>query len=143
MKQQWKLPKIALIVWQLRIFSLAVIICGFLCIAFSLYVPSVILLALSAAISFIYLPCLMKSYVITVEKDYISVEKGVIIKTTLFMPRENLVYAESVSLPVSNALGLSAVVLKAARTFCIIPEIEKEKADIILSIAKDGENEQF
>lgn len=138
MKTEWKLPKKTLRVWQLRLFLLAVILCAFLCFLFSLYLLSVIVLILCAVISLVFFPLLFKSYKITLNDTYISVEKGIFIITTRIFPRENLVYAESVSLPLSNALGVSAVVLKAARSFCVIPEIEKEKADQILKMTKDG-----
>lgn len=138
MKTEWKLPKKTLRVWQLRIFLLAVILCAFLCLLFSLYLLSAIILTLCAVISLVFFPLLFKSYKITLNDTYISVEKGIFIITTRIFPRENLVYAESVSLPLSNALGVSAVVLKAARSFCVIPEIEKEKADQILKLTKDG-----
>ena len=117
---------------------LAVILCAFLCLLFSLYLLSAIILILCAVISLVFFPLLFKSYKITLNDTYISVEKGIFIITTRIFPRENLVYAESVSLPLSNALGVSAVVLKAARSFCVIPEIEKEKADQILKMTKDG-----
>ncbi len=138
MKTEWKLPKKTLRVWQLRLFLLAVILCAFLCLLFSLYLLSAIVLILCAVISLVFFPLLFKSYKITLNDTYISVEKGIFIITTRIFPRENLVYAESVSLPLSNALGVSAVVLKAARSFCVIPEIEKEKADQILKMTKDG-----
>lgn len=138
MKTEWKLPKKTLRVWQLRLFLLAVILCAFLCLLFSLYLLSAIVLILCAVISLVFFPLLFKSYKITLNDTYISVEKGIFIITTRIFPRENLVYAESVSLPLSNALGVSALVLKAARSFCVIPEIEKEKADQILKMTKDG-----
>ena len=138
MKTEWKLPKKTLRVWQLRLFLLAVILCAFLCLLFSLYLLSAVVLILCAVISLVFFPLLFKSYKITLDDTYISVEKGIFIITTRIFPRENLVYAESVSLPLSNALGVSAVVLKAARSFCVIPEIEKEKADQILKMTKDG-----
>ena len=136
MKTEWKLPKKTLIVWRLRLFLFTIILCAFLGIFFSLYVFSAVLLLLCFAFSLIFLPFLIKSYVITVTDAYISVEKGIIIKKTQIMPRKNLVYAESLSLPLSNALGLSAVILKAAKGYCVILEIEKEKADILISSTK-------
>ena len=138
MKTEWKLPKKTLRVWQLRLFLLSVILGAFLCLLFSLYLLSAIVLILCAVISLVFFPLLFKSYKITLNDTYISVEKGIFIITTRIFPRENLVYAESVSLPLSNALGVSAVVLKAARSFCVIPEIEKEKTDQILKMTKDG-----
>ena len=51
------------------------------------------------------------------------------------LPRE--VTAKTMSLPLSNALGLSAVILKAARGYCIIPEIEKQYADELILSTKE------
>ncbi len=138
MKQELKLPKRTLRVWQIRIFMVAIILSAFLSILFSLYIFSAILLIVCAMVSFIYFPLLYKSYTITISNTYISVEKGVFIKSEKIMPRALLVYAESMSLPLSNALGLSAVILKAARGFCVIPEIEKQTADELLLSAKEG-----
>lgn len=138
MKQELKLPKRTLRVWQIRIFMVAIILSAFLSILFSFYIFSAILLIVCATVSFIYFPLLYKSYTITISNTYISVEKGVFIKSEKIMPRALLVYAESMSLPLSNALGLSAVILKAARGFCVIPEIEKQTADELLLSTKEG-----
>lgn len=138
MKQELKLPKRTLRVWQTRIFMVAIILSAFLSILFSFYIFSAILLIVCAMVSFIYFPLLYKSYTITISNTYISVEKGVFIKSEKIMPRALLVYAESMSLPLSNALGLSAVILKAARGFCVIPEIEKQTADELLLSTKEG-----
>lgn len=138
MKVELKLPKKTLRVWQTRIFMVAVILSAFLCILFDFYTLSALLLILCAVISFVYLPLLFKSYTIILTDSYISVERGVFITSNKIMPRALLVYAESVSLPLSNALGLSAVILKAAKGFCVIPEIEKQRADELLVSTKDG-----
>lgn len=138
MKQELKLPKRTLRVWQTRIFMVAIILSAFLSILFSFYIFSAILLIVCAMVSFIYFPLLYKSYTITISNTYISVEKGVFIKSEKIMPRALLVYAESMSLPLSNALGLSAVILKAAKGFCVIPEIEKQKADELILSTKEG-----
>lgn len=138
MKQELKLPKKTLRVWQTRLFMVAVILSAFLCILFDFYTFSAVLLILCAVISFVYLPLLFKSYTIILTDSYISVERGVFIRSNKIMPRALLVYAESVSLPLSNALGLSAVILKAAKGFCVIPEIEKQRADELLVSTKDG-----
>ena len=138
MKSELKLPKRTLRVWQTRIFMVAIILSAFLSILFSFYIFSAIVLLVCAAVSFVYFPLLYRSYVITVTDTYISVEKGVFIKSQKIMPRALLVYAESVSLPLSNALGLSAVILKAAKGYCVIPEIEKLKADGLILSIKEG-----
>lgn len=138
MKQKLKLPKRTLRVWQIRIFMVAIILSAFLSILFSLYIFSAILLIVCAMLSFIYFPLLYKSYTITISNTYISVEKGVFIKSEKIMPRALLVYAESMSLPLSNALGLSAVILKAAKGYCVIPEIEKQTADELILSTKEG-----
>lgn len=138
MKQKLKLPKRTLRVWQIRIFMVAIILSAFLSILFSFYTFSAILLIVCAMLSFIYFPLLYKSYTITISNTYISVEKGVFIKSEKIMPRALLVYAESMSLPLSNALGLSAVILKAAKGYCVIPEIEKQTADELILSTKEG-----
>ena len=138
MKQELQLPKKTLRVWQIRNFMIGIIISAFLTILFSLYIPSAILLIICAIVSFIYLPLLHRSYKITIADTYISVERGVFIKADKIMPRALLVYAESMSLPLSNALGLSAVILKAARGYCIIPEIEKPIADELILSTKES-----
>lgn len=138
MKQQLKLPKRTLRVWQTRIFMVAIILSAVLTILFSLYIISAILLLVCAAVSFLYFPLLYRTYAITVTDSYISVERGVFIRSQKIMPRALLVYAESVSLPLSNALGLSAVILKAAKGYAVIPEIEKDKADQLILSTKEG-----
>lgn len=122
--------------WQIRIvFAFALV---FLAVVFfSRYtlwflLPAAIIATLGLITAFIYLPFYFKSYKIFVDKHFISISKGVIIHTTNIMPYPRLVFAQSFTTPLSAAMKLKCVMLKAARAWIFIPEIDCIYADYLL-----------
>lgn len=130
------LPQKTRILWQIRIvFAFALV-----CVAVALFsrftlwflLPAAIIATLGLAFAIIYVPFYFKSYKITVDDNSISITKGVIIRTTNIMPYPRLVFAQSFTTPLSSAMKMKCVMLKAARGWILIPEIENINADYLL-----------
>ena len=132
----FSLPKKTRILWQLRIVLAFVLLCAGVSF-FSRYslwflLPAAIIATMGLAVAFIYIPFYFKSYKITVDESSISISKGLIIRTTNIMPFPRLVFAQSFTTPIASVLKLKCVMLKAARGWILIPEIEQQNADYLL-----------
>lgn len=80
----------------------------------------------------LFQPFYFNSYKISVDENSITITKGVVIRTTNIMPYPRLVFAQSFTTPISSAMKLKSVMLKAARGWILIPEIENVNADYLL-----------
>ena len=137
------LPKNTLLLWRIRAAAVCVLLMAgfayFCC--FSVWFIAVIIINLVAfvLIIFRYLPIYFRNYKIRLENSVIIINCGVFIKTVRIMPFSKMIYAQSVSTPLAKKLGISSIILKAARSYLLIPEIETEKAnDFIRSISRGG-----
>ncbi len=132
----FSLPKRTLTLWQIRISLIFILLCAVVAflsrysIWFLLTLTVVVLVA--AVTIFIYIPFYFKSYKITVAEGSIIINKGLIIKTTNIMPFPRLVFAESFTTPLASFMKLKGVMLKAARGWMLVPEIENKNADFLL-----------
>ncbi|MDO4608615.1 MAG: hypothetical protein Q4B40_05440 [Clostridia bacterium] len=123
--------------WQIRILFIFIILCAVIAF-FSRYslwflLPASIIATLGLGAAFVYVPFYFKSYRITVDENSISISKGIIIKTTNIMPFPRLVFAESFTTPLASLMKLKCVMLKAARGWILIPEIEADNAEFLLN----------
>lgn len=130
------LPKKTRALWQMRIVFAFAFVCAAVAF-FSRYTPWFLLPAAIIAIiglifAFIYVPFYFNSYKIAVDDNSISITKGVIIKTTNIMPYPRFVFAQSFTTPLSSAMKMKCVMLKAARGWILIPEIENVNAEYLL-----------
>ncbi len=130
------LPRRTRVLWQMRITFAFAVLCGLVAF-FSRYtlwflLPAAIIAMLGLAFAFIYVPFYFKSYRIFVDENSIIITKGLIIKTTQIMPFPRLVFAQSFTTPLSQLMKMKCVLLKAARGWMLIPEIENENADYML-----------
>lgn len=130
------LPEKTRILWQLRIVLAFAVLCAAVAF-FSRYtlwflLPAAIIATIGLMFAFIYVPFYFNSYKITVDDNSISITKGVIIKTTNIMPYPRLVFALSFTTPLSAMMKMKCVMLKAARGWILIPEIENVNADYLL-----------
>lgn len=132
----FSLPSKTRVLWQIRIVIAFALICATVSIfsRFSLWflLPAAIIATLGLVATFIYIPFYFKSYTITVDDRSISISKGVFIKTTQIMPFPRLVFAQSFTTPVASLMKLKCVMLKAARSFILIPEIDNKNAEFLL-----------
>ena len=130
------LPKKTRLLWQVRIILAFALVCAAVAF-FSRYtlwflLPTAIIATLGLLACFIYIPFYFKSYKISVDENSIVITKGIILKTINVMPYPRLVFARCFTTPLSTFLNLKCIVLKAARGWILIPEIEIDKADVIL-----------
>ncbi|MGN1320349.1 MAG: hypothetical protein ACI4U6_04450 [Acutalibacteraceae bacterium] len=132
----FSLPKKTRFLWQVRVIFAFVILCAAVAFfsQFTLWflLPAAIIAALGLLAAFVYIPFYFKSYTITVDDNSICISKGVIIKTTQIMPFPRLVFAQSFTTPMASAMRLKCVMLKAARGWMLIPEIENANAQYLL-----------
>ncbi len=130
------LPSKTRILWQLRIVLAFALLCAVVAF-FSRYtlwflLPSAVIAALGLVFAFVYVPFYFKSYKIFVDDNSIKITKGVIIKTTQIMPFPRLVFAQSFTTPLSSLMKMKCIMLKAARGWILIPEIENSDAEYLL-----------
>ena len=132
----FSLPKKTRVLWQIRIVFAFALVCAAVAF-FSRYtlwflLPAAIIATLGLLAAFVYIPFYFKSYTITVDDNSISIKKGIFIKTTQIMPFPRLVFAQSFTTPIASCMKLKCVMLKAARGWILIPEIDNINADFLL-----------
>ncbi len=139
------LPKKTRLLWQMRIIFVFALLCAAIAF-FSRYtlwflLPAAIIATLGLVFAFVYVPFYFKSYKINVDENSISITKGVIIRTTNIMPYPRLVFAQSFSTPLSTVMKMKCVMLKAARGWMLIPEIENVNAEYLLDNLRVKQND--
>lgn len=130
------MPQKTRVLWQIRIVFAFAALCAAVAFfsRFTLWflLPAAIIATLGLLFAFIYVPFYFKSYKIAVDDNSIIITKGVIIRTTNIMPFPRLVFAQSFTTPLSQLMKMKCVMLKAARGWILIPEIENINADYLL-----------
>lgn len=130
------MPQKTRVLWQIRIVFAFAVLCAAVAFfsRFTLWflLPAAIIATLGLLFAFIYVPFYFKSYKIAVDDNSIIITKGVIIRTTNIMPFPRLVFAQSFTTPLSQLMKMKSVMLKAARGWILIPEIENINADYLL-----------
>lgn len=130
------LPQKTRALWQIRVIIAFLILCAAVAFfsRFTLWflLPAAIIATLGLLATFVYIPFYFKSYTISVDENSISISKGVFIKTIQIMPFPRLVFAQSFTTPIASAMKLKCIMLKAARGWMLIPEIENINADYLL-----------
>lgn len=139
------LPKKTRILWQTRLVFAFACVCAAVAFfsRFTLWflLPTAIIATIGLVFAFVYVPFYFKSYKITVDENSITITKGIIIKTTNIMPYPRLVFAQSFTTPLSQLMKMKCVMLKAARGWMLIPEIENINADFLLDNLKVKPND--
>ncbi len=134
------------ILWQIRVgfifILLAAAVSPFGLISFWGFMPTFVFAFLGIIAVFWYLPCYFKGFSLTLDKNGIVVRGGVFIKVTRLMPFLRLIYIKSFRTPLSAALGLTGLSLKAARGILIVPELEAaEVAKLMKKIGEENEKD--
>lgn len=139
MKREGIVPRGTLRLWQLRIGIIAAVL---LLILFRLcfvtlwiLIPMALILSFAVIVMFWYLPLYFRCFKVIYDDGAFEIRRGVFFKVTLIMPYPRLIYVSAFSSPVARKMGLSGAVLKAARGFVIIPELEKEDIKGLIRIA--------
>lgn len=138
-----KLPQKTLLLWEIRIFILALLVLFCLYYNFSgvsWFLP--VFITVAALFLFLlcfYIPALFKTYKVEYINGAVVIESGVFIKTTHIMPFSKMIYSQSITSPLARLFGLSAVVLKAARSRILIPEIPARDVEKFARLLAEGE----
>ena len=131
------LPRKTLWLWQIRVVMLTVLLIG-ACLWFipSLKILKIFIFALwflCLLTVLLYLPTSFKNYQILFGDDAIIINYGVFIKFSNIMPYSRLIYAQSFATPLARLFGVTALSLKAARSFVFVLEIGLRDAQKIIS----------
>lgn len=141
--REFRTPKKTLWLWQIRI-ALIWLILATICNIFfgeAAFFPAIIsiLSALFIVIDFLYLPKYFSLCKIKCLKQAVVVEKGVIFKYCHILPFSRLIFTQTINTPLSKAFKLTALTLKAARSFVFIPELSENEAREFLDILVKGD----
>lgn len=150
---EFRLPREALTLW--RIYALVmmiwgVLICGILAMFLPLELTAVLLILLivtSAFVLFYYLPCLHESVHIVLSDDAILYTRGVFFSQKYIMPLPRMIYVQQFNTPISAAMRLRNLRLRAARSQLTVFSLAHSDAQEILRATglapdrRDGKNE--
>lgn len=144
---KFKLTTEALILW--RIYALIVMIwglllCGLLSVMLPLPVTAVLLILiilLFAFAFFYYLPHLHRSVKIVLTDEALMYTRGVFFNQKYIMPRPRMIYVQQFNTPISAAMRLRNIRLRAARSQLTVFSLSYDDADaIVRAIDPDTEN---
>lgn len=142
--KEYNLPKKTLWLWQIRGIAIA-----FLFILVSAYfsfdlkpfaITTAIIAVLFGLFIFWYLPKFFKTCKIQFINGAVVIKRGVFIKNTHILPFSRLIYTQTLETPVAKLFSLTALTLKAARSYVFIPEMKKEEAQELLLAISRGES---
>lgn len=141
--KEFKLPKRTLLLWQIRI-TLLWILLSLVFYLFSFkFETFLIILAVIAILSllaiFLYLPKYFSIFRIKCLKDAVVVENGIFVKRCHILPFSRLIYSQTLNTPLSKAFGVTAVTMKAARSFIFIPEMLDDDSKEFLTVLVKGD----
>ncbi len=140
------LPKRTTLLWFVRVILITfilVMLCLYFAPLFSpLKIAAIVIGVLGVISAFVYLPFFFKTYKIILSNDAVIVKYGILIKVEHIMPYKRMIYAQSFETPLTRILGVTAVRLKAARSYLLVAEIEKESAQAIIDFLAEGESHE-
>lgn len=96
------------------------------------YWAIIALLAVAAALSLLYARQYLKGFSITLGEGAVTVVSGVFIKNEKIMPFPKHIYTVKYKTPIAAKMGVSALVLKAARVAVLVPELNEADAEEII-----------
>lgn len=141
--QEYRLPKITLALWEARFLLLEIAFLALLSFFgggyFWYWLAMRIFCFIFAVFQILYLPFLFRSYKITLRKNAVTIDNGVVIHTTHIMPNTKMIYTQTFTSPLAKKFGLSAVALKAARSFLFIPELPVAVVEQISQLTQKDE----
>lgn len=140
------LPRRTTWLWFVRVILITFIF-SMLCLYFEplfslLKIAAIVIAILGVILAFVYLPLFFKTYKIILSNDAVIVKYGILIKVEHIMPYKRMIYAQSFETPLARILGVTAVRLKAARSYLLVAEIEKESAQAIIDFLAEGESHE-
>ncbi len=136
-----RLSKKTLMLWKIRVTVLTLLILtvlAYFCHGYGWFLIVILaLVCLYEGVMLWYLPKLFRNYRIKYINGAVVIESGVVIKTTHIMPFSKMIYTETVTSPLAKLMGIKALILKAARSRILIPELpEKEVVKFVTAMAE-------
>lgn len=135
-------PK-TMFIWRVRLI-LAGVVLAFLSGILAAFLPWAALAVAAAGLAagvwafFWYLPRLHKSYLLNISTEAVVLTRGVFVTRQYLMPCPRLIYAERFTTPLTAALGLCGLRLRASRGKLTIPPLSlADTADIMLYLGRD------
>lgn len=143
--KEYRLPKKTVVLWQLRFTVLCALLLAMasLTLFFSkwMIIPLSALFLVFTLFITIFIPLHIKSYKIEVSRETVVINRGVIIRVNHIMPFSRFIYAEQITTPAARFMGLSALSLKVARGFILIPEMQRQDAAELIATISGDKNE--
>lgn len=134
------LPQKTRILWQIRTFLFFVLlysaVVSFCRIFPTALLPTTIVLAIGSVFVLLYISIYLKQYKINVNGSIVYITKGIFIKTTIIIPNIRLAYIKSFATPMMGWLKLRCIVLKVARGWVFIPELDVINAEKFIKLVK-------
>ncbi len=132
------LPKKTRVLWQLRIAVAFIFVCVIIFAIVPLNLWALLLVWFIAAfglfVVFFYVPVFIKNYKIMIYNDCLCIYKGVFIKSLIVLPCVRLVIVKRLVTPITSLFKLHLVLLKVARGWIFIPELDSNVSERLLSI---------
>ncbi len=142
--REYNLPRKTLLLWQIRAIALGFIllsVCGYFSFTLKPFaITAVVLAVIFAIVVFWYLPKFFKTCKIQYINGSVVVKRGVFLKNTHILPFSRLIYTQTLVTPIAKAFSLTALTLKAARSYVFVPEMEKTDAEELLALISRGES---
>ncbi len=130
------LPKNTRILWQCRAACVLAVLCAVL-VAFCRFsiwfiLPTTIVFAVGSVFVFAFIPLWFKNYEVVLNDDTVCIIKGVIFKTTIIVPNLRIAFVKTFTTPIASWLKLNCIILKVARCWIFIPEIDERTTKILV-----------
>jgi len=135
---EFGLPREALSLLRLLLAFAGTVVAA-LCGAVAVLLPplgAVFAVAAAVAYEFVwfrYLPRYVRTYRVCLEKNVLSVCRGVFIRTEHLFPRPRLIYAVLLQLPVARRMGVCCIQLRAAQGHLLLPFVRRADAVKLLN----------
>ena len=138
------LSKKTLLVWQLRIAVAFILVGLFLLLALSFNVNSFIAIltvsCICSGFALVYVPIYIKNYKIVVEKNCLYISKGVIFNSLIVLPKLRMVIVKEIATPLMRWLNVKIIMLKVAKGWIVIPDLENQVAKQLLDLISGDKN---
>lgn len=139
MSKYFLTPRV-LLLWRIRLLIIDLVVlalCFAVYIFFSLHDTAVLLAVITVLVSlwfwFWYLPRLHSSFQFSITNEAVVLTRGVFVAKQYLLPCPRLIYAERFTTPLTSAMGLCSLRLKASRVHLTLPPLTRDETAFIMS----------
>lgn len=137
-----KLPQKTLKLWRIRLtvlFSLTIVaLIGLSAFFRWLILPAVFIFVLFISLQLWLLSAFLNSYRITLYNNCLQIDKGIIFKSRIILPKRWIINLKTVKLPDAKAFGLGLLLIKTYKGVVFVPELPEETIDGIIKAVLGG-----